>query len=430
MPRTRSTKASVADSKPPSQLKPSVSRYQLDVRCDHPPMLFVLPKKTTKSARIVTLPHPRNSRPSRYLLCPTTGFYEFKKIAAPKSTPRSWLIHSTGDAREGISGGEEEAKDSGYITAKADLFIATAIDPLFIILPALVDKGTKKADGKKALFLTSEDYFDKLPQESSHLTEVLKSPTLQAIVESRMGAICDTVDAGDETMFRLNDQKLLSTLIEKARNISTDGLPPTMEGKFVQKPLEAPLAIQKRAERRVDDDQGESKGSTASTPLTESVDSTDTNLSSTLATSSTATCFLEDQTELKRTMKASADVTALQRLRVAFEYICSSYIAPSMANHLQQLLRQSEHAAVDFVPLDTYLEEITRARSEALAIRSIGDYSRKHGHDEEEDEIRAEKKRKMEEEKRKKATETRGVRDLKKVNTTGMKKLSAFFKKK
>lgn len=50
--------------------------------------------------------------------------------------------------------------------------------------------------------------------------------------------------------------------------------------------------------------------------------------------------------------------------------------------------------------------------------------------DDEAIESRAEKKRKKEEdEKRKKAGESRGVKDLKKVDTTGMKKLSDFFGK-
>ena len=49
---------------------------------------------------------------------------------------------------------------------------------------------------------------------------------------------------------------------------------------------------------------------------------------------------------------------------------------------------------------------------------------------EEEDE-RAEKRRKTEaEEKAKKASVSRGVKNLMKVNTTGMKKMSDFFKKK
>ncbi|KAJ4160514.1 hypothetical protein NW754_003633 [Fusarium falciforme] len=57
------------------------------------------------------------------------------------------------------------------------------------------------------------------------------------------------------------------------------------------------------------------------------------------------------------------------------------------------------------------------------------DYSRKRDRDEEEDEARV-KKRKAEEEKKKKSMESRGVRELKKVNTKGMKKMSDFFKKK
>lgn len=430
MARTRSTKASGGDSKKASQTKSSVSRYQLDPRSGHPPKLFVLPKKASKAARIVTLPHPRTLQPSRYLLCPDTGFYEFKRIAAPKSTPRSWFIHNTVDA-SGKAPEDEQAEDSGYVMASADLFIATSIDPLFIVLPALTEQsGTKKSDEKKSLFLTSEDYFDKLPQESSHLSEILKSKTLQAIVESRMGAICDTVDAGDETMFRLNEKKLLSTLIEKARSMSASGLPPTMEDKFVKKPLEAPLAIQKRPDKAATNTEESNKGSATSTPVTESVVSTDTKESSASNLSTANTSFVEeDQSELKSAIQATPEITALQRLRVAFDFICSSYVKLSLANHLQELLRQKGQG-LDFTSLDNYLAEISKIRSETLAIRSIGDYSRKHGHDEEEDEIRAEKKRKLEEEKRKKATETRGVRELKKADTSGMKKLSAFFKKK
>jgi hypothetical protein len=51
--------------------------------------------------------------------------------------------------------------------------------------------------------------------------------------------------------------------------------------------------------------------------------------------------------------------------------------------------------------------------------------------EDEDSETRAEKKRKKEEEeKRKKAGESRGVKNLKKVNVSGMKKMSDFFKKK
>ena len=77
---------------------------------------------------------------------------------------------------------------------------------------------------------------------------------------------------------------------------------------------------------------------------------------------------------------------------------------------------------------------MARLRQEAQAARSAGgDYSsRKRGADGDgEGEERAEiKRRKEEEEKRKKAGLSRGVRDLQKVNTAGMKKMSDFFKKK
>ena len=86
---------------------------------------------------------------------------------------------------------------------------------------------------------------------------------------------------------------------------------------------------------------------------------------------------------------------------------------------------------MDFAPLDAYLARLARLRQEAAAARSAGDYTRKRALDEEEVAARAEKKRRRdEEEKRKKAGESRGVRDLKKVSTVGMRKMSDFFKKK
>ena len=50
--------------------------------------------------------------------------------------------------------------------------------------------------------------------------------------------------------------------------------------------------------------------------------------------------------------------------------------------------------------------------------------------DDEAVEARAEKKRKREEEEKRKKSESRALKDLKKVNTKGMKKLSSFFTKK
>ena len=115
-------------------------------------------------------------------------------------------------------------------------------------------------------------------------------------------------------------------------------------------------------------------------------------------------------------------------MRVAFNFICSSYVAPPIADMLKGHLAKATDL-VDFKPLDEYLERLTKLRQEAAAARTT-DFSRKRPSDEEDDE-RAEKRRKKEaEEKAKKANISRGVKNLMKVNKSGMKKMSDFFKKK
>ena len=127
-------------------------------------------------------------------------------------------------------------------------------------------------------------------------------------------------------------------------------------------------------------------------------------------------------------MSASEEVVKLQRLKVAFDFICSSYVAPPIAEMLKANLVKATDL-VDLKPLDEYLARLAKLRQDAAAVRTT-DYSRKRAGDEEEDE-RAEKRRKKEaEEKTKKANQSRGVKNLAKVNTSGMKKMSDFFKKK
>ncbi|RSM14599.1 hypothetical protein CEP52_001251 [Fusarium oligoseptatum] len=216
-------------------------------------------------------------------------------------------------------------------------------------------------------------------------------------------------------MFRINNEKLVNVILEKARRMGQ--LPASMEEKFVKKALEAPVLAQKR----------ELKTET-SQPTTETVetpaDSTDSQSTTTDTQPSTATSLTTITDDVVTAIQASAEVTGLQRLRVAFSFICSSYIAPSLATELQAAVEK----AVDFSLLDDYLSTLAKFRAEAIASHSIN-YSRKRDRDEEEDEARV-KKRKAEEEKKKKSLESRGVRDLKKVNTKGMKKMSDFFKKK
>ncbi|KAF5554983.1 ribonuclease H2 subunit B [Fusarium phyllophilum] len=419
MARTRSTKAAAADAKA-SEPKSTSSKFSLSSRAENPSKIFILPSKATPEARIVTLPNPRHGRPARYLVCPETGIYEFTKVAIPNTTPRSWLIETSSDSST------DSVRKTG-VSMGQDLFLATSIDPLFLVLPALTETQSKGSEGKR-LFLSSDDYFDKLPQGSSHLSEIVRCDKTRKLIESRMAEVCDTVEAGDENMFRINESKLVKVILEKAKRMREGGLAPSMEEKFVKKALEAPILVQKReiTEITTTTTRTESQASnpeSADSQSTAATTETEVSETSTAATSFTAETTMEN---IVSAIEASPEIINLQRLRIAFNFICSGYIASSLTAQLEDMLKRE--TIVDFAPLDEYLAKLSKLRAEAMAAHSI-DYSRKRGLDEDEDEAFV-KKRKMEEEKKKKSLESRGVRDLKKVNTKGMKKMSDFFKKK
>ncbi|KAH6662604.1 ribonuclease H2, subunit B [Verticillium dahliae] len=353
--------------------------------------------ETSAPKTLYSLPEEAANPPSRYLVCPETGIYEFTKIAAPKTTPRSWLIETKpGNLEDGTpdAGGSQL---QAQITNGADLFIATAFDPLFL-LPALFGPATTKDDAKR-LFLTSDDHFDAISDSSSHLCEVLRCPKTRSHFEARMAVICDSVDAGDEKMFRVSDKKFVDVMIGKAKAMGA-ALPPSMEERFVKKPLEAPLSLQKSNAAKVETKPAADDVSTPgdSTPRTESAESQasattlETSASFASEASTAATSVNEEATEdaVLSTAKAPEDVVALQKLRVALDFICASYATPAITSQLTQL------------------------RIEAASSMSTSNYSRKRHLDEEEEEVRAEKRRKLEDEKKRKANQSRGSKTSKK----------------
>lgn len=437
MAKTRSSKPA-ASAEPAAAVAESKAVHVLPAGTTNPPKLFVLPRAATPEAKVVTLPNPRYSKPTRYLACPKTGVYEFTKIAAPRTAPRTWLVETPTLAQDGESTQRNPQVD-GQIVKTADLYVATPIDPLFLLIPTLAAPITKS--DTRRLFVSSDDHFDKLPEDASHLNAVLCMEGIREIFEARMGCVCDTVMAGGETMFRVNDEKLLSEVLKKARHMAEGSLPASMEEKFVKKALEAPILSQRRQQMRPAEPAGTTPG--AATPSTESSDSqasSSTTTTTATATSSesqaltAATSVSEgeamNEDTVKAAIQASDEVQSLQRVKVAFDFICASYIPVEVSKLLAQMLKDGKASDVDFGPLDAYLAELTKLRAEAMAARSAGDYTKKRSRDEEEDQAREEKKRKVEEEKKKKAMESRGVRELKKVNTAGMRKLSDFFKKK
>ncbi|PFH62379.1 hypothetical protein XA68_13818 [Ophiocordyceps unilateralis] len=390
MARTRSTTTNAADaaaSDPPS-------KFTLETNVGPAPKLFILPKLVTPEARLVLLPHPRLGRPTRYIVCPVAGFHELKKVAAPTSSPRSWLIeHRANPSDEELQPDDTAAENGAQIIANPDLYMVTVVDPLFLILPALQDgQAGDQSPAKKRLFLSSDDYLDRLPEVSSHLSEILRWPNTRALIERRMATVCDTVEAGDETMYRLNEDKLLTTILDKAKKMGEGGLPPSMEDKFVRRVLEAPVLLP-----NIDAAGGENLDNEAGDVIANAAE-------------------------------APPDVVHLQRLRIAFGFICSNYLPQRLAEKLQLQLKSS--TCTDFSALEEYLAKVARLRAEAAELSSLSNLSQKRSRDDEEEDGRAEKKRKLEEDKKRKASESRGVKELKKVNTSGMKKLSHFFKAK
>ncbi|KAJ5047548.1 uncharacterized protein L3040_003371 [Drepanopeziza brunnea f. sp. 'multigermtubi'] len=442
-----STKTTAVESEPAESI---AAKVQLGTESTNPPHLLVLPKNLSKDARIVTLENPRHFSHDRYVICPENGFYEFTKVATPKTTPRSWLLspEAREDVKEKAGTEKEKEKESdklnGYVMNTANLMVATQIDPLFMALSALSPLPTEKASGPaKKLFLSCYDYMEKMAKVSPHFASFSRVESIRAIVERRMASVCDTVEAGDEIMYRLSEEKLLGELLKKAKRMTERGLPASMEEKFVRKALDAPMLSMKRDASSLSGTAEEEEAATPGTQTTadtvDTADTADTATSSFSEASTAATSNLEHvptigavekQKELAM-INAPDGVAELLRIRTALFFICSAYIAPHVTELLKRVLSSSTTSTIDFAPLDAHLAHLAKLRQDALASRSLGDFSRKRSMAAEDGETRAEKKRKQDEEdKKKKANQSRGVQQLKKVNTSGMKKMSDFFKKK
>ena len=335
----------------------------------------------------------------------------------------------------GKRNGDRRVISNGYVVKTPELFLATPIDPLFLILPAFLTKSSSiKSSVLKTVFLSLEDLLESLRDSSKHLEQTICHDDLRQSIEARIMVVCDMVEAGNETMYRLNLDKLLQELLLKAKAAVALNLPASMEERFIRKALEAPTMALTREESSISEhpkaSQEETKAST-SKPLDimESQSST-TTAESTFSVSSADTEITNPDVELPE--RKADNLAHLLRLRTALSYMTLSYLPSFLAISMNEKLG-SLLSPVDFAPLDQHLAHLSALRAEALASRSMSDFSRKRSLDEDDEvaESRAEKRRKKEEEeKRKKASASRGVRDLKKVDVSGMKKMSDFFGKK
>lgn len=443
--QTRSSASSspVKDKAPTKVILPSAEA--------EPYKMFVLPSGTSKDARFVLLKNPRDGVRRRYYFCPLKGLYEIAKISAGAHDLRSVLFapgeeETTSEAGSMLDklntekvGNERAFGDNatllkgssfeGYVNKVAEMFVATPFDPIFILLPLLdLPSTTLRIQSGEGLFRPFDDILDEQPDHDRHLRHVLTDQSFRPTLLRAMSCICDSVDAGDEQMYRLSMRKLYEYLLTKARRVVENGLPASLEERFVTRSLEVPMLSVKREEGtaacagQVNDvttgcrtpDVSESQSSAASTTTTIAISE---------ASSVTSVGIVDDV--------PSAGLRYLQRLRIAMSFITASYLNPIMGAKLAETSRDSK-ASPDFGPLDEHLQQIAELRAEALASRSLSDFSKKRNLDDDEaTEERAEKKRKQEEEdKKKKSQQSRGIRHLKKANISGMKKMSDFFAKK
>lgn len=408
--------------------------------------LLILPGNASPNARFCTLAHPRTTQPTRYYFCPQKGTYEFTRIAAPKAACQSWFLGPGGNDGTLVSDVAEEkgpaarrpehvlGVSNAYVVENPEIFVATPMDPLFLILPAFLTKSSaNKSSVLTSVFLSLEDLLESLRDNSKHLEQTICHEGLQQSIEARIAVVCDMVVVENDTMYRLNLDKLLQELLSKAKRSVVLSLPTSMEERFIRKALEVPTMALRRDESLISE---HSKASQDEIKVSDSRPLDTLESQSSTTTVETAFTLSSADTEItipdfEPSERQDDNLAHLLRLRTALSYITSSYLPSFLATTLNTKLC-SVSSPVNFARLDQHLAHLSALRAEALASRSMSDFSRKRSlrEDDEVAESRAEKKRKTEEEeKRRKAGQSRGVRDLKKVDVSGMKKMSDFFGK-
>lgn len=398
------------------------------VAAEKPSKTFILPSSSGDNARLLSLPDPQSGELTRYFFCPDRGIYEFTVVAPPAHMARSILF--TPRTRKTPSPLEEEKKDSdepsvhGSITKKAEFLVATPIDAMFFMIPLLAPS----SKSGRSLFQPFDDIIDSQDDMPKHLRQVLYNDEFRGSLLARAEAICEVVEAGDEKMFRFNETKLVQELITKAERMADRGLPVSMEEHFVRQALATPLMSVKREDVATSQDpSNESQETSKPEERQDSPSTVDTTATPSVATPAGESTPVPQPPSEQST--ATDHVTRLLRISTALSFMKESYLPATIALRLDEILTSAE-SPIDFKPLQDRLKEIAELRATALASRDMSNFSRKRALDDEEEDIRGEKKRrKEEEEKKSKAAQSQAVKNLKKVNTSGMQKMSSFFAK-
>ncbi|GAM88053.1 hypothetical protein ANO11243_060830 [Dothideomycetidae sp. 11243] len=429
MRKTRNSKPAPGS----QQAEASLVGPSLPPSSTNPPTLFVLPRDRSSEARILSLPDPSSGRTTRYFFDPISGLHEFTNVSSQKSTPSSWLLAADPESQHASNDNGSQSQ-SGYAIEQPNMLVATPIDLIFMILPTLL---ADSESSERQLFLTIDDYLEKISVHNKDLADILGSAQMLPRLERRMKSVCDIVEAGEDNMYRANTNKLAREFLRKAERMAAGGLPASMEKALVEEALQAPATV---LELPCATDVGASQQTDATTLTQTSSFSSTVSLdpdsqASELSTSSIATAATsvsgDDRPEPDGALSATIQIKRLLRLRTACDFLLAAYVRPSFRVTLRSAITEAK-SVVDFSPLEEHLKRLEGLKKEAQALRSLSDNisrKRRSGDDDEAEAIRAEKRRKKEEEDAKKKAQSRAIKQLFKTDTSGMKKLSSFFTK-
>uniref|UniRef100_A0A182SMD0 Ribonuclease H2 subunit B n=1 Tax=Anopheles maculatus TaxID=74869 RepID=A0A182SMD0_9DIPT len=138
------------------------------------------------SLSIVSLRNPATRNETKYLIRRTPKQSSLYEVNCFNEQHRSWFINES-------------------VCSNGKIFLPTVVDPLFLVLPYLVENCSERAIPLDQILVD-----DKFPHTSS-LTDVL-SP-------SRLSLVADEKRAGDIRAFKYNETKALEWLVSKCHRV-------------------------------------------------------------------------------------------------------------------------------------------------------------------------------------------------------------------
>jgi len=157
--------------------------FHTDVICDD----------SNNFAKVIKFPHPTKIDEQVQYLIANDTFFELQMLNGNLSS--SWFIDNN-------------------IHKDGSLYMATPIDPLFMILP-LLELHRKKSAEHAGYFCTLDQIL------SQTITDINQISSFMKIKHLNLSFICDIKDIGDQQLFRLNDTKVLKWLRCKVENTRT-----------------------------------------------------------------------------------------------------------------------------------------------------------------------------------------------------------------